>query len=97
MPVIRHDLTLDEKMSLIKDRDNGMAYRILVEKYKISLGAVTNIIKRRGEYIGDYERNQNKALFITIFTKNKDFYLRFKTNENHLYFIGAKTNVMHKK
>ena len=73
MPVIRHDLTLDEKMSLIKDRDNGMTYRTLVEKHKISLGAVTNIIKRRDEYIGDYERNQNKALFITFFTKNKDF------------------------
>lgn len=60
MPVIRRDLNLDEKMSLIKDRDNGVTYRALVEKYKISLGAVTNIIKRRDEYISDYESNQNK-------------------------------------
>ena len=46
MPVIRHDLTLDEKMLLIKDRDNGVIYRTLAEKYKISLGSVTNIIIR---------------------------------------------------
>ena len=49
MPAIHHDLTLDEKMSLIKDRDNGMTYQTSVEKYKVSLGAVMNIIKRRDD------------------------------------------------
>ena len=60
MPVIRHDLSLDQKISVIKERDNGTTYRLLAEKYKISLGAVANIIKRRDEYFSDYENNQNK-------------------------------------
>lgn len=60
MPITRHDLSLDQKISLIKERDNGITYRILAEKYKISLGAVANIIKRRDEYLSDYERNENK-------------------------------------
>ena len=33
---------------------------MLAEKYKVSLGAVTNIIKYRDEYVSDYENNQNK-------------------------------------
>jgi transposase len=60
MPVTRHDLTLEEKISLLKDKDNGMTYRKLAEKYNISLSAVTNIMKRRDEYLSDYENNQNK-------------------------------------
>jgi hypothetical protein len=32
MPVTRHDLTLEEKISLLKDKDNGMTYRKLAEK-----------------------------------------------------------------
>ncbi len=60
MPVTRHDLTLEEKISLLKDKDNGMTYRKLAEKYNVSLGAVTKIMKRRDEYLSDYEDNQNK-------------------------------------
>ena len=54
-PMGHSDLSLDKKISLIKERDNGIAYRVLAEKYKISLGAVANIIKRRDEYVSDYE------------------------------------------
>ncbi len=71
MPVTRHDLTLEEKISLLKDKDNGMTYRKLAEKYNVSLGAVTNIMKRRGEYLSDYEDNQNKAASMIILVKNK--------------------------
>jgi predicted DNA-binding protein YlxM (UPF0122 family) len=60
MPIIRHDLSLDQKISLIKERDNGINYHIFAEKYKISLGAVVNIIKRRDKYLSDYKRNENK-------------------------------------
>jgi hypothetical protein len=75
MPVIRHDLFLDEKISLIKERDNGLTYRILAENYKISVGAVTNIIKRRDEYVFDYENNQNKVAFMIILAENKVLFL----------------------
>jgi kinesin family protein 6/9 len=60
MSVVRHDLILEKKVSLLKDKDNGMTYRKLAEKYSISLGAVANIVKRRDEYLSDYENNQNK-------------------------------------
>jgi hypothetical protein len=75
MPVIRHDLFLDEKISLIKERDNGLTYRILAENYKISVGGVTNIIKRRDEYVFDYENNQNKVAFMIILAENKVLFL----------------------
>jgi predicted DNA-binding protein YlxM (UPF0122 family) len=42
----------------------------LAEKYNVSLGAVTNIMKRRGEYLSDYEDNQNKAASMIILVKN---------------------------
>ncbi len=71
MPVTRHDLTLEEKISLLKDKDNGMTYRKLAEKYNVSIGAVTNIMKRRGEYLSDYEDNQNKVASMIILVKNK--------------------------
>jgi predicted DNA-binding protein YlxM (UPF0122 family) len=48
-----------------------MTYRKLAEKYNVSLGAVTNIMKRRDEYLSDYEDNQNKAASMIILVKNK--------------------------
>jgi Mor family transcriptional regulator len=49
MPGIRHNLTFEKKLSLVKGKDNGKTHRKLAEKYKIALGAVTNIMKRRDE------------------------------------------------
>ena len=60
MPTARHDLTLEEKICLIQDRENGIIYRALADKYKISLGFVTNILKRGDEYATDFEQNENK-------------------------------------
>ncbi len=58
----RHDLTLQEKVQLIFDNNegNGLSKRRLSTKYNISLGSVSNILKRKKEYLNDYENNQNE-------------------------------------
>ena len=58
----RHDLTLHEKVQLIFDNNdgNGLSQRKLSDKYKISLGSVSNILKHKKEYLNDYETNQNQ-------------------------------------
>ncbi|CAF1134476.1 unnamed protein product [Rotaria sordida] len=65
-----HELTLHEKVQLIYDnRDgNGLSQRKLAEKYNISLGSVSNILKRKTEYLKDYETNQNQ----TVKRKSRD-------------------------
>ncbi|CAF1374531.1 unnamed protein product [Rotaria magnacalcarata] len=58
----RHDLSLQQKVELIKDNNdgNGLSQRKLAEKYNISLGSVSNVLKRKPEYLNDYETNQNQ-------------------------------------
>ena len=56
----RIDLDLEQKVSLIMDQQRGSSYRELKNKFQISLGAVSNILKRKHEYLNDYESNQNK-------------------------------------
>ncbi|CAF3381248.1 unnamed protein product [Rotaria sp. Silwood1] len=56
----RHDLTLEEKIKLIKENECGSSYRELCDRFKLSIGAVSNIIKRKSEYMSDYEINYNK-------------------------------------
>ncbi|CAF5116029.1 unnamed protein product, partial [Rotaria magnacalcarata] len=58
----RRDLSLEEKINMMKEKDQGSSHRQLSEKFKISLGAVSNILKRKGEYTNDYETNRNKRL-----------------------------------
>ncbi|CAM4834399.1 unnamed protein product [Rotaria magnacalcarata] len=55
----RNTLTLSEKIKLIREHENNVSYRVLVEKYKISIGRVSKIIKRKIEYIEDVENNEN--------------------------------------
>ena len=55
----KHTLTLVERIQLIHDNEGQISYRTLAEKYKISIGSVANIIKRKAEYIQDYEQNEN--------------------------------------
>jgi hypothetical protein len=84
---IRHDLSLDQKISLIKERDTGTTYRILAGKYKISLGAVANIIKRRDEYLSDDERNENKETKRKMRTRLMLLRMRRRTlSNNSIYF-----------
>ncbi len=47
----KHTLTLSEKVQLIRENENDTSYRTLAENYKISIGSVSNIIKRKAEYI----------------------------------------------
>jgi Mor family transcriptional regulator len=51
----RHYLTLNEKIQLINDSNgsNGLSQRKLSEKYNMSLGSVSNILKRKEEYLND--------------------------------------------
>jgi hypothetical protein len=54
----RVDLPLFKKGELIKDSDRYLSERDLAIKYKISTGAVCNILKRKQEYLDDFESNQ---------------------------------------
>jgi hypothetical protein len=58
----RHELTLEQKVSLINDNSdgNGLSIRKLAEKYVISTSGVANILTRRAEYQHDYKTNSNK-------------------------------------
>jgi hypothetical protein len=58
----RHDLTLQQKIELINDNrnGNGLSQRALAVKYNISLGSVSNVLKRKAEYLDDYGANQNQ-------------------------------------
>ena len=51
----RVDLPLFKKVELIKDYDRHLSQRELATKYKISTGAVCNILKRKQEYLDDIE------------------------------------------
>ena len=56
----RHELSLQEKMNLIKEKENGLSHRQLRDKFQISIGAVSNILKKKSEYSDDYQLNRNK-------------------------------------
>ena len=54
----RVDLPLLKTVELIKDYDSQFSKRDLAAKYKTSTGAVCNILKRKQEYLNDFESNQ---------------------------------------
>ena len=41
----RHELSLEQKMNLIKEKEQGSSHRQLSEKYEVSIGAVSNIFQ----------------------------------------------------
>ena len=49
-------------MNLIRDKENGLSHRHLKEKFQVSLGIVSNILKRKNKYAQDYETNRDKKL-----------------------------------
>jgi hypothetical protein len=57
-----HDHSLKEEINLIKDKERCLLYRELSDKFKMSLGAVSNVLKQTYKYTNDYERNQNKKV-----------------------------------
>ena len=58
----RRDLCLKEKINLIKEKENGFSHRQSSDKFQISLGSVSNILKRKLEYTDDYQLNRNKKI-----------------------------------
>ena len=61
----RNDLDLEQKMNLIKEREHGLSHRELRDKFQVSVGAVSNILKRKNEYIKVLKRwwNTVKLMF----------------------------------
>ena len=41
---IRNELCLEQKINLIKEKENGLSHRVLSEKFHISIRAVSNIL-----------------------------------------------------
>ena len=60
----RHELSLEQKIQLIKDNNNGngLSIRKLAEKYSISKSSAANILTRTEEYQNDYLSNANKGI-----------------------------------
>ena len=54
----RHTLTLSEKAQLIREHEENSSYRTLADKYQISIGSVSNIVKRKAKYMECYEKNE---------------------------------------
>ena len=44
----RNDLELEEKMNLIKEKERGLSHRELRDKFKLSIGTVSNILNPFG-------------------------------------------------
>ncbi|CAF1075691.1 unnamed protein product [Adineta ricciae] len=55
----RRGLTLAEKVELIRKNEQNISYRKLADDYNILIGSVSNIVKRKIEYIDNYEQNEN--------------------------------------
>jgi hypothetical protein len=58
----RRELSLEDKINLIKKKEQGVSHRELCDSFHISIGAVSNILKRKCEYTNDYETNKNKKV-----------------------------------
>jgi transposase len=58
----RRDLSLEEKINLIKEKESGLSHQQLSDRFKVSVGAVSNILKRELEYTNDFESNRNKKI-----------------------------------
>ena len=58
----QNDLDLDAKVNLIRDKERGLLHRELKDKFQVSVGAITNILKRQHEYTSDDESNMHKKV-----------------------------------
>jgi hypothetical protein len=58
----RNDLTLEQKINLIRESERDLSYRQLKEKLQVFLGSVSNTLKWKPEYVNNYECNHNKKL-----------------------------------
>jgi len=84
----RRDLTLEQKIDLIRENECRLSYRELRDKFHISIGSISNILKRKLEYLDDYELNKNKEVKRKI--KNE---VNQTINENvYDWFIAQRSN-----
>ncbi|CAF2002117.1 unnamed protein product [Rotaria magnacalcarata] len=51
-------------------KERGLSHRDLRDKFQVSIGAVSNILKRKHEYMSDYETNLNRNVKRKV---NQDF------------------------
>ena len=58
----KHELTLKEKVEVIKASSAGYSQRKIAEQFEIGKTQVCNILKRKGEYLSAYEENQVETL-----------------------------------
>lgn len=58
----RRDLSLEGKINLIEEKEGGPSHRQLSDRFEISVGTVSSILKRKVEYTYDYETNKNKRI-----------------------------------
>ena len=56
------DLSLEKKINLIKEKENGLSHWQLSERFNVWVGAVSNILKRKAEYADDYQLSRNKKI-----------------------------------
>ena len=56
----RNDLELERKVSLLKESEYVLSYRELEENFQVSLGTISNILKRKHGYVNGYECNHCK-------------------------------------
>ncbi len=56
----RNELDLGQKINLIKEKERGLSHCEIEDKFQVSLDAISNILKRKNEYINDYETNVNR-------------------------------------
>jgi transposase len=83
----RRDLSLEEKIHLIKEKDRGLSHRQLSDRFQVSVGSVSNILKRKLEYTNDYETNRNKK----VKRKLRDD-TNFNINENvYEWFVSQRS------
>ena len=55
----RNDLGLEMKVNLIRDKECELSHRELKDRFQLSVDAITNILKRKYEYISDYKQGGN--------------------------------------
>ena len=57
-----HELSLEQKMNLIKEKEQGLSHRQLSKNYEVSIGSVSNILKRKSKYTHDFQTHKNKKV-----------------------------------
>jgi predicted DNA-binding protein YlxM (UPF0122 family) len=68
-------------------KERGLSHREIKDKFHASLGAISNILKRKNEYINDYETNQNKKMK----RKLKDDFSQTINDTVYEWFVAQRT------